>query len=655
MALISDDRIFETTTTTGTGALALAGAAVGFKAFSAVCSIGDTCYYSIEAVDGSGVPTGDWETGLGTYSAANTLTRTTPQKSSNANAAVTFAAGTKRVYISSTAAQLAALAGAAPVAVPVSLGRPSLAVTGSPAVNYYLSTLLVADADFTITKVAFETTGAQATPQYQAFVYSDNAGVPGTLLGSSAQVTGTLAGYNEVALTSPVAISKGTLVWVGVSVTVAALSLWQAISGRGAYTANGGSTVPASTPGGWTALTGNPTYAFWAVGLASSVVPASSYQASAKLWRLRAPYDAATYSGTNNFISIGEVQFKDAGGTVLTSGGTAIAGSWFNATFAPSTAFDGVLPAGDSGWICRDGLYVSGLGFTLEDVWLGYSSPSAITPTQVTLYPHANYINQWPSKLVIEFSSDGGNSWTPVTKISTAAPVLGTGQTFTIPAYTPAPNILVASTATPILVQYVNNRRDVGSAGTQTFTLAAAPTVGNILVLMVTSAAAFLTLPAGWKVAHAYTFTTSTPPIGDGQYQSGAVIWKEVVAGDAAAQTFTFADSANGTLMEISGANVIVARSLSLDSGGTTWAIKPMGQLPGANKLLFLAVEHDGTGVVTADAAQPAVLWQSSMPGTTANHRAVHMRIDPTLNTRITGAFSAASSHPFALILEIAA
>lgn len=93
MAHIIEDRIRETTTTTGTGAITLAGAATGFRAFSSVMtSPSDTCYYAI--VGGA-----EWETGVGTYSAANTLTRTTVLRSSNANAAVTFSAGTKDVYI----------------------------------------------------------------------------------------------------------------------------------------------------------------------------------------------------------------------------------------------------------------------------------------------------------------------------------------------------------------------------------------------------------------------------------------------------------------------------------------------------------------------------------------------------------------------------
>ncbi|WP_025915518.1 hypothetical protein [Herminiimonas sp. CN] len=111
MALIIADRIKETSTSTGTGAFILAGAVLGFKSFASRCtSPSDTCYYTIQGVDGSGNPTGEWETGKATYSAANTLTRTTVTASSNADAAVSFSAGTKQVWLDMTASQIASLA-----------------------------------------------------------------------------------------------------------------------------------------------------------------------------------------------------------------------------------------------------------------------------------------------------------------------------------------------------------------------------------------------------------------------------------------------------------------------------------------------------------------------------------------------------------------
>lgn len=107
MAFIIADRVKETSATTGSGALTLSGSMPGFQSFSAACSVGDTLYYALQAVDSSGVPTGEWECGLGTYSSANTLARTTVTSSSNAGAVVALSPGTKQVFISMPAAQVA--------------------------------------------------------------------------------------------------------------------------------------------------------------------------------------------------------------------------------------------------------------------------------------------------------------------------------------------------------------------------------------------------------------------------------------------------------------------------------------------------------------------------------------------------------------------
>ena len=99
MAFKLADFVKETTTSTGTGPIALAGAATGYQAFSAKLSIGDTTTYSIRAVDVTGAPTGEWELVGGTYTGVNTLSRDTVLASSNSDASVSFSAGTKEVYI----------------------------------------------------------------------------------------------------------------------------------------------------------------------------------------------------------------------------------------------------------------------------------------------------------------------------------------------------------------------------------------------------------------------------------------------------------------------------------------------------------------------------------------------------------------------------
>jgi hypothetical protein len=111
MALIWRDRVAEVSTSTGTGNFTLAGALTSYRTFSSVCATNDTLYYVITAVGNGGEPTGDWETGLGTYSASNTLTRTTVLDSSNAGAAVNFGAGTKRVTLSQVSGSIQAANG----------------------------------------------------------------------------------------------------------------------------------------------------------------------------------------------------------------------------------------------------------------------------------------------------------------------------------------------------------------------------------------------------------------------------------------------------------------------------------------------------------------------------------------------------------------
>lgn len=90
MALILKDRVKESTTTSGTGTITLAGAASGFQSFSVVGD-GNTTYYAIE--NGN-----NWEVGVGTYTASGTtLSRDTILESSNAGSAISLS-GTSTVF-----------------------------------------------------------------------------------------------------------------------------------------------------------------------------------------------------------------------------------------------------------------------------------------------------------------------------------------------------------------------------------------------------------------------------------------------------------------------------------------------------------------------------------------------------------------------------
>jgi len=92
MTIIVKDRVKETTTTTGTGTITLAGAVSGFQAFS-VIGDGNETFYTIAGG-------GEWEVGIGTYtSSGTTLSRDTVLDSSNSGSLVDFAAGTKDVFV----------------------------------------------------------------------------------------------------------------------------------------------------------------------------------------------------------------------------------------------------------------------------------------------------------------------------------------------------------------------------------------------------------------------------------------------------------------------------------------------------------------------------------------------------------------------------
>jgi hypothetical protein len=91
MALVLKDRVQETSTTTGTGTLTLAGAVTQFQTFSAAVGNGNTTYYTIYNAGGS-----LWEVGLGTVG-AGTLSRDTVFASSNAGSLVNFT-GTLYVF-----------------------------------------------------------------------------------------------------------------------------------------------------------------------------------------------------------------------------------------------------------------------------------------------------------------------------------------------------------------------------------------------------------------------------------------------------------------------------------------------------------------------------------------------------------------------------
>ena len=93
MALVVADRVQETSLTSGTGTLTLAGAVLGYQTFSTAIGNGNTTFYTI--YDST---TYDWEVGIGTVG-AGTLARTTVlSNSAGTTSPISFAGNSKSVF-----------------------------------------------------------------------------------------------------------------------------------------------------------------------------------------------------------------------------------------------------------------------------------------------------------------------------------------------------------------------------------------------------------------------------------------------------------------------------------------------------------------------------------------------------------------------------
>jgi len=160
MAFVTADRVRDTSTTAGSGSFSVSGTApTGYRTFSAVLSVNDTFYYSIQHQT-----LNEWEVGLGTYSSANTFARTTIYSSSTSGSAVTFSAGTKDVFITMAASRSLQLDASGNV-TPAFGGGPytrttftatagQTSFTASYTVGYvqvYVNGILLNSADYTAT------------------------------------------------------------------------------------------------------------------------------------------------------------------------------------------------------------------------------------------------------------------------------------------------------------------------------------------------------------------------------------------------------------------------------------------------------------------------------------------------------------------------
>lgn len=179
MPLVVADRVKETTTTTGTGTITLAGAVTGFQSF-AVIGNDNTTYYTIASQSGT-----EWEVGIGTYiSSGTTLIRTTVLSSSNSGNLVNFSAGTKDVFVTYPASRFlnrsAEVATTSGTTVTLATGIPA----GTIRVNVGLYGVSVNNTSRIIVQF-----GTGSTPTYVTSGYSSTADNYSSAAGPVASLT----------------------------------------------------------------------------------------------------------------------------------------------------------------------------------------------------------------------------------------------------------------------------------------------------------------------------------------------------------------------------------------------------------------------------------------------------------------------------------
>jgi len=127
MALIINDRVKESSSTTGTGTFALAGIVQGFETFSAGIGNNNETYYAAYEAG-----TNNWEVGRGTLDGTSAnLARTEVLTSSNSDSLVNFTSGgleifctlpaSKAVYLDSTGTPVGAASNGFAVAMAIAL------------------------------------------------------------------------------------------------------------------------------------------------------------------------------------------------------------------------------------------------------------------------------------------------------------------------------------------------------------------------------------------------------------------------------------------------------------------------------------------------------------------------------------------------------
>ena len=170
MAFLIKDRVLETCSSPGTGAVTLLGAVTGYQSFSTAFSStnGTTTYYCIADQGGA-----NWEVGLGTWNTGNTLSRTTVYASSNGGSTVNFASGTQNVFCTYPAEYAVYQGG--PLGTPSSGTVTNLTGTASININGTVGATTQNTGAFTTVTANASTSGTSTTGafSYGTLSYTD--------------------------------------------------------------------------------------------------------------------------------------------------------------------------------------------------------------------------------------------------------------------------------------------------------------------------------------------------------------------------------------------------------------------------------------------------------------------------------------------------
>jgi len=303
MALIIKDRVQETSTTSGTGTLTLAGAVTGYQSFASAIGSGNTTYYGIYETQ-----TTNWEVGIGTVG-SGTLARTTVLASSNAGSLVSFGGGQLAVWGDYPAGQAVIGNGTAILApsgalLPVANGgtgvssatgtgsNPSIVLSQQPQIN---SPVITSYSTSTVPLKVYGLSG-QFTELFDVYTY--NGGTLAFQINSSGAITtGT---WNATPITNSYLANSsitinGTATSLGGSINVGTVT---SVTGTAPVVSSGGSTPAISMAAANSTTNGYLTSTDW--NTFNNKQPAGSYLTSVTA---DAPLSGSGTSGSHLVIS----------------------------------------------------------------------------------------------------------------------------------------------------------------------------------------------------------------------------------------------------------------------------------------------------------------------------------------------------------------